>query len=125
MEATPEDGHSPDSDERTFSCRTESSKTITQVLLRLCNHNARKDQECRIEVTSESIVFLVTGKAKTVEGRASFDSALFEQYFCSCDVISFAVNMNTLLDCLLLFGSASDTTAAILTYTVCAPPFDS
>ena len=106
------------SDEQSFSCRTESSKTITQVLQRLCHHTARKDQECQVEVTKDNISFLVTGKAKTAEGRACLDSVLFEDYFCSCDVLSFTVNLIALLDCLLLFGSTSDNTAAIFSYSV-------
>lgn len=61
---------------------------------------------------------LCSGKAKTTEGRAAFDAGLFEEYFCSCDLISFSVNINTLLDCFLLFGATSDSTAAILAYTV-------
>lgn len=60
MQSTP-GRDQPQTEERAFSCRLESSKAVTQVLLRLCNHNARKDQECRIEVTKDSITFLVTG----------------------------------------------------------------
>ena len=68
--------------------------------------------------TYTTLTHVPIGKAKTAEGRAAFDAALFDDYFCSCDALSFSVNMNTLLDCLLLFGSSSESTAAILTYSV-------
>lgn len=68
MQSPDEDGVL-DMTERTWSCRTESSKTLTQVLLRLCNHSARKDHECRVEVTKDSIVFLVTGDGMSTRRR--------------------------------------------------------
>ena len=47
--------------EKTFSCRTENAKNLTNVLLRLCNYNVKKDQICYVEVSLDAIVFQITG----------------------------------------------------------------
>ena len=101
-----------------FTCRTANSKTLTNVLLRLGgSYSMRKDQRCSVEVTNESISFLVRGKSKSTEGRASLQSALFDDYYCSCTTtINFSLNLTTVLDCLLLFGTSSDSTAIDITY---------
>ena len=53
------------------------------------------------------------------KARVSFHADMFESYECSSDRnIQFSINLNILLDCLQLFGSASDSVTAILNYSV-------
>lgn len=99
-----------------FSCRIENSKTILDILTCLCMN--RKDHLCHIEATRESLCFICTGKAKSTQARVNLEAELFDDYMCDSPSIRLALNLNTLLDCLEIFGSSSETTTASMTYSV-------
>lgn len=102
-------------EESIFSCRIECSKTISEILTCLCMN--RKDHICYIEATPESLMFAVTGKAKSTQARVNLEADLFDDYMCDSPSIRLALNLNMLLDCLEIFGSSSGTTAT-MTYSV-------
>ena len=77
----------------------------------------RKDHICYIEATPESLMFAVTGKAKSTQARVNLEADLFDDYTCDSPSIRLALNLNMLLDCLEIFGSSSGTTAT-MTYSV-------
>lgn len=98
-----------------FTCRIDTVKTITDVLTCLCV-NLKKDHPCHIQATPDGLIFLVTGRAKSTQASADLKADLFEEYICESDV-HLALNLTTLLECLLLFGSSSDNTVATMTYS--------
>ena len=105
-----------DGDDSMFSCRIESSKTISDILTCLCMN--RKDHLCHIEASPESLTFVVTGKAKSTQARVNLEADLFDEYMCDSPSIRLALNLNMLLDCLEIFGSSSENTTATMTYSV-------
>ena len=109
------DSNGEEEEEFIFSCRIESSKTISEILTCLCMN--RKDHICYIEATPESLMFAVTGKAKSTQARVNLEADLFDDYMCDSPSIRLALNLNMLLDCLEIFGSSSGTTAT-MTYSV-------
>jgi hypothetical protein len=58
------------------------------------------------------MLFIVTAKGKSIQARITLNSDLFEEYNCEEDSIKFGLNLTMFLDCLKLFGSSSDCTAA-------------
>lgn len=60
----------------------------------------------------------LAGRGKSVEGRVSFPSTIFNDFFCTTEQIRFSVNINTLLDCLTMFGQSCDNVTIIITYSV-------
>ena len=109
------DSNGEEEEEFIFSCRIESSKTISEILTCLCMN--RKDHICYIGATPESLMFAVTGKAKSTQARVNLEADLFDDYMCDSPSIRLALNLNMLLDCLEIFGSSSGTTAT-MTYSV-------
>ena len=105
-----------DGDDSMFSCRIESSKTISDILTCLCMN--RKDHLCHIEASPESLMFVVTGKAKSTQARVNLEADLFDEYMSDSPSIRLALNLNMLLDCLEIFGSSSENTTATMTYSV-------
>lgn len=105
-----------DEEESLFSCRIENSKTISEILSCLCIN--RKNHLCHIEATTDSLMFVLTGKAKSTQARVNLEADLFDEYICGSPSIRLALNLNTLLDCLEIFGSSSETTTATMTYSV-------
>lgn len=53
-----------------------------------------------------------------LQARVGFQSELFEEYVCDNGSIKFAINLAILIDCLHLFGTSSETTTAIMSYSV-------
>jgi hypothetical protein len=47
-----------------------------------------------------------------------FQSELFEEYICENESVKFCLNLKILVDCLHIFGSASETTSATMSYSV-------
>lgn len=45
------------------------------------------------------------------------DSELFEEYVCTDETVRLVLNLTTLLDCLQIFGTSSETTTATMTYS--------
>lgn len=61
-----------------------------------------------------SVVLIVVRKA-----RLSLQAAIFDEYNCrSVNSIKFVLNLTILIDCLHMFGSASETVAATMSYSV-------
>ena len=110
------DSQADEQEECMFSCRIENSKTISEILSCLCIN--RKDHTCHIEATPESLMFVVTGKAKSTQARVNLEADLFDDYICEGNSIRLALNLNLVLDCLDIFGSSSETTTATITYSV-------
>lgn len=103
-------------EEESFSARIENVKIVSDVLECLCQNQRSKDHPCYIEVTSSSLAFTVTGKAKSTQARCNLDAELFEEYMCSsASSIIFAINLSTLIDCFTIF-SAYDNTEATFDY---------
>ena len=135
-----EEAHFQDGQEdQIFSCRLENSKVMTDILTAI--HGGGKEQICEVKASSRALVFSVIGRGKSTQARATLQADIFEEYiFESCrsrggscgvtgdstnstateGVMLFSINLTTLLDCLHLFGSTSESTAATLTYSVCA-----
>lgn len=82
-------------------------------------------------------MFSVIGRGKSTQARATLPAEIFEEFIfessssssqrhggsnggsvSAAPVLHFCINLSTLLDCLHLFGSTSETTAATLTYSV-------
>jgi hypothetical protein len=63
-------------------------------------------------------MYITLGKAKSTQARVSLETDLFDEYICGSPSIQLALNLNTLLDCLEIFGSSSETTTATMTYSV-------
>lgn len=103
-----------------LACRIENSKTFTNVLSCLCP-SIRKELPMYVEATSQSIVFIVSGKSKSTQSRATLQSAIFDEYFCGSNSdddgsVQFVVDINTVLDCLQLFGSSSENTTLTMSF---------
>lgn len=107
---TPPHDHPP-----SFTCRIDHVRTVTDVLSCLCV-NLKVDHPCHIRAAQEGLTFIVTGRAKSTQASADLKADLFEEYICDGEV-EVALNLTTLLDCLLLFGSSSDSTTATMTFS--------
>ena len=108
-----------DEEERWFSCRTESSKIVSSVLQNLSLGNIKKDTMCCIEVRPDMMIFNVTRKSKLDAARANLSSSIFDEYkFHSPDEspIFLSVYLNTVVECLNLFGSVSENTTLSMSY---------
>ena len=101
-----------------FTCRTELVSDMSNVLSSLLSSNVKDDRPCLIEATSQSLNFVVTGRAKSTQARASLSKDLFDDYQIESDgsPIRLALHLSKLIDCLLLFG-ASDTTTATISFS--------
>jgi len=102
--------------EMTFTCRLECLRGFVDVLSSLCL-NLKKDHICHIEASRDAIKFMATGRSKSTHSSVSLQKESFEAYICDEDSVCLTLNLTTLLDCLLLFGTSSDNTTATMTYT--------
>ena len=107
-------------EEMSFTCRTELVSDMTNVLCSLLSSNEKDDRPCTIEATSHSLNFVVTGRAKSTQARASLGKDLFDDYQIESggSPIRLVLHLAKLIDCLLLFGSSETTTATISFNTV-------
>ena len=103
-----------------FTCRTELVSDMSNVLSSLLSPNEKDDRPCTIEATSHSLNFVVTGRAKSTQARASLGKDLFDDYQIESDgsPIRLVLHLSKLIDCLLLFGSSDTITATISFNTV-------
>jgi hypothetical protein len=69
-------------------------------------------------ITALTQTFVHTLNSVIQQARVGFQADLFEEYICDAESIKFAINLTILIDCLHLFGTSSDTTTAILSYSV-------
>ena len=93
-----------------------------------------RERVCEVRASARAVVFSILGRGKSTQARATLQAGLFEEYIFECgseglsaghsgtsgteSVMHFSINLTTLLDCLLLFGSTSESTSATLTYSV-------
>ena len=66
----------------------------------------KKDAKCYVEVSQDQIVFIVTGKSRTTQARASLQSSVFDAFEIETPNeghIQFVVTLSTVLDCLQVF----------------------
>lgn len=126
-------------EDQIFSCRIENSKIMTDILNAI--HAGGKDHLCEVKASARALVFSVIGRGKSTQARATLPAEIFEEYIFESSsggsgaghsntfstangsgsgdgVMHFSINLTTLLDCLLLFGSTSESTAATLTFSV-------
>jgi hypothetical protein len=126
-------------DDQIFSCRIGNSKIVADILSAI--HAGGKDHICEVKASARALVFSVVGRGKSTQARATLQADIFEEYIFesgssshpgsrrrnatdsssrsgSESVMHFSINLTTLLDCLQLFGSTSETTAATLTFSV-------
>ena len=99
-------------EEKSFSCRTDNIKSISDILSSLY-FEANKDQPCFIESSQSEITFIVMSNSKSLQARLILTVEIFEDYHCESESIRFAINLTVLLDCLRLFGSSESTTATL------------
>jgi len=112
------DNNNDDNNEnnKCFHFRTDNLKSITDILQCLSSTQC-PNSLCVIEATPNAFIIFTTNKTKSLEARVNWNSELFEEYTCNDDSIKLTINMTTFLDCLLLFGSASDTIIASFSYS--------
>lgn len=106
-------------EERWFSCRTESAKVVSSVLQNLSLGNVKKDTMCCVEVRPDMMIFNVSRKSKLNAARANLSSSVFDDYkFHSFDEapIFLSVYLNTVVECLNLFGSVAENTTLSMNY---------
>lgn len=65
-----------------------------------------------------ALYFVVTARSKATQARVGFQSDLFDEFNCSGESLKFAINLTILVDCLQLFGTSSETTSAVMTFSV-------
>ena len=121
-----------DEEDQIFSCRIENAKVMTDILSAIHAGGKAQDHVCEVKASARAVVFSVLGRGKSTQARATMQAGLFEEFIfesggrdasdslstASESVMHFSINLTTLLDCLLLFGSTSESTAATLTYSV-------
>uniref|UniRef100_K3X494 Cell cycle checkpoint protein RAD1 n=1 Tax=Globisporangium ultimum (strain ATCC 200006 / CBS 805.95 / DAOM BR144) TaxID=431595 RepID=K3X494_GLOUD len=122
-------GESP---QLTLLCTTDSVKLLVTLLSCLASPG-RKDQRIRCDIDCHGILFTTQSKGKSLQIKTSVASELFESYeFVAVDgtggeneyeddddilQLSFALNLNTLIECLSIFGpSALPTTSLRMSY---------
>lgn len=59
-----------------------------------------------VQVTSESMTLVVSGRAKYTQAQGVLESRLFQEYDC-VEGAKFGINLTTLLECLQIFGPGS------------------
>ena len=127
------DDEEDEEEDQIFSCRIENAKIMTEILTAI--HAGGKDTHvCEVKASARAVVFSVLGRGKSTQARATLQAGLFDEFIFESEgrggdsdsllgtgaesVMHFSINLTTLLDCLLLFGSTSESTAAPLTYSV-------
>lgn len=116
----------------TLLCTTDSVKLLVTLLSCLASPG-RKDQRIRCDIDRHGILFTAHSKGKSLQIKTSLASELFESYeFAVVDgpgedgdemedddepQLSFALNLNSLTECLSIFGpSALPTTSLRMSY---------
>ncbi|CEG48935.1 cell cycle checkpoint protein rad1-like [Plasmopara halstedii] len=116
----------------TLICTTESVKVLVTLLS--CLVYGKRDQRVRCDVDKRGLLFTAHSKGKSLQIKTSIGRELFETYkFGAADSaiedqdeeeedddnvqLSFALNVNLLIECLSIFGpSALATTSLRMTY---------
>ena len=115
----------------TLSCTAESVRILVTLLSCLALH--RRDQRVRCDVDGRGLLFTAQSKGKSLQMKTSIGRELFESYSFGAAPgieqelddtapddavqVSFALNVNLLIECLSMFGpSALATTSLQMTY---------
>lgn len=116
----------------TLSCTTESVKILVTLLS--CLAYGKRDQRVHCDVDRRGLMFTAHSKGKSLQIKTSIGNELFETFKLGAgsseavdqqerddvddDVqLSFALNVNLLIECLSMFGpSALGTTSLRMTY---------
>ncbi|KAG2768476.1 hypothetical protein PC129_g1768 [Phytophthora cactorum] len=116
----------------TLTCTTESVKILATLLS--CLAHGKRDQRVRCDVDRRGMMFTAHSKGKSLQIKTSIGRELFESYKLGAGgpeateqdededdedavQLSFALNVNLLIECLSMFGpSALATTSLRMTY---------
>ncbi|KAF1795028.1 Rad1/Rec1/Rad17 [Phytophthora cactorum] len=116
----------------TLTCTTESVKILVTLLS--CLAHGKRDQRVRCDVDRRGMMFTAHSKGKSLQIKTSIGRELFESYKLGAGgpeateqdededdedavQLSFALNVNLLIECLSMFGpSALATTSLRMTY---------
>jgi hypothetical protein len=105
-----------DEPDSSFSCRSGMLNDITTVLTSLLSANPKDALPCLIEAKGDSFTFVVTGRSKCTQARASLSMELFDNYVVdgiaaeNGESIRISLHLPKLIDCLQLFGGSDSTT---------------
>lgn len=116
MGSDTDQGQYEDEPESSFSCRSGMLNDMTTVLTSLLSANPKDALPCLIEAKANSFTFVVTGRSKCTQARASLSMELFDDYVVDGIVagrgesIRISLHLPKLIDCLLLFGGSDSTT---------------
>lgn len=118
--------------EPTFACTSESVKLLVTLLSCLASPG-KKEQRIRCDIDAHGILFTAHSKGKSLQIKTSLGSELFETYKLSIErepddkndddegddhdeddlQLSFALNLNTLVECLSIFGPGALATTSL------------
>ncbi|GMF17276.1 unnamed protein product [Phytophthora lilii] len=113
----------------TLTCTAESVKVLVTLLS--CLAHGKRDQRVRCDVDARGLLFTAHSKGKSLQIKTSIGREMFESYKFGAgqgpeeeqeeeddDVqLSFALNVNLLIECLSMFGPAAlPTTSLRMTY---------
>ncbi|KAG7399564.1 ssDNA endodeoxyribonuclease [Phytophthora boehmeriae] len=108
----------------TLTCTAESVKVLVTLLN--CLAHGKRDQRVRCDVDQRGMLFTAHSKGKSLQIKTSMGRELFESYEFGSPQdaeeeddtqLSFALNVNLLIECLSMFGpSALGTTSLRMTY---------
>ena len=106
---------------KSFTCRSECIIDLITVLTSLLSANPKDALPCLIESKSDSFTFVVTGRSKCTQARASICMELFDTYRVDGNAadeesLRISLHLPKLIDCLQLFGG-SDTTVVNMSYS--------
>ncbi|KAL3668354.1 hypothetical protein V7S43_006444 [Phytophthora oleae] len=110
----------------TLTCTAESVKILVTLLS--CLAHGKRDQRVRCDVDRRGLLFTAHSKGKSLQVKTSIGREMFESYKFGAELeeedededteqLSFALNVNLLIECLSMFGlSALATTSLRMTY---------
>lgn len=118
--------------EPTLTCTTDSVKLLVTLLSCLAS-SGKKEQRIRCDADAHGMLFTAHSKGKSLQIKTSLTHELFETYTLAMDAsadhgdndeeededlqLSFALSLNTLVECLSIFGpGALATTSLRMTY---------
>jgi hypothetical protein len=97
-----------------FHARLDSAKAFTAALSSLSTK--KEALFCEVSASPEQLVFTVSSTS-TTEALFSLPNDVFEEYEVDRASVRFAVNLNSVLDCLQIFGTSSGTVSVTMSYS--------
>mmetsp|Transcript_28774 Transcript_28774/g.37312 ORF Transcript_28774/g.37312 Transcript_28774/m.37312 type:complete len:318 (-) Transcript_28774:134-1087(-) len=105
------DGEENDT-EIAFSCKMDNVKELVNILQCL-SVAGKKDQICQCDINTEGFTLIVIGNSKFTQAQAVIHRDLFQAFECDDQGVSYGINLNTLLECLQINGTANLGTTAL------------